>query len=421
MAKFLDQAGLQVVWNAIKDKFESKEQLVQELLNYTSKIELAEELANYVLKSDFEGFKKIVSDAGEALIFNEIDGGGVKFTDKNGNASFVGVNQDVDGGIGAQLYDINIAENKGSKLDVTKNGIFYTVGDESAKPAVQRDVEANELATKKDIQAIEVPEYSLRKELEPGDFAAIYHLTKDGEDIGEAINIAKDQLLKSVEVKVCTEKDVPIEGLEIGDKYLDFTFIVEKGEEVHRYIAIKDMVKPYTAGEGIVITSDNVITFDQEVIASVEYVDASISDTMNFIIQERDAERAGRIAGDELLAADIAKKVDKQVSGTNGEAYIFNEQDGGGAKFVNKDGLESFVGVNDGGENGLAAQIYADKFVDGKWTGAKIDVTNDAIYYTVGNKSFAERAVEANEIATIGDINENVQSMTEAEIRDICK
>ena len=420
--KFLDQQGLQIVWDSIKAKFESKEELVGLLAQYVSKVELADVLADYVLSDDFESFKKIVSDAGEALIFNEADGGGMKFTDKNGNASFVGVNQDVDGGIGAQLYDINIAENKGAKLDVNKDGIFYTVGDDSAKPASQRDVEANELATKKDIQEVTVPEYSMRKDPNPGDFAAIYHLTKDGEDIGEAINIAKDQLLKSVEVKVCTEKDVPIEGLEVGDKYLDFTFIVEAGEEVHSYIAIKDMVKPYTAGEGIVITSDNVITFDPEVIASVEYVDASINDTMNFIIQERDAERAGRIAGDELLAADIAKKTDKQVSGANGEAYIFNEQDGGGARFVNKDGLESFVGVNDGGENGLAAQIYADKLVDGKWTGAKIDVTNGGIYYSVGNKSFAERAIADNEIATMADIEAaEPDAMTEQDIRDICK
>lgn len=104
---------------------------------------------------------------------------------------------------------------------------------------------------------------------------------------------------------------------------------------------------------------------------------------------------------------DVAAKVEKAVEGTNGTAYIFNETDGGGAKFVNNDGTEAFVGVNDGGENGLMAQIYADKLnEEGKWEGAKLDVTNGGMYYTVGDKPFAERAVPENEIAVKGDIAE---------------
>ena len=351
MAKFLDQQGLQVVWDSIKAKFETKEDLVALLLQYVSKTELADILADYVLTDDFEGFKKIVSDAGEALIFNEADGGGVKFTDKNGNASFVGVNQDVDGGIGAQLYDINIASNKGAKLDVTKNGIFYTVGDESAKPASQRDVEANEIITRKDIS----------------DLIGVLHFRGVFNSLDEVDNPKHG--------------DVAI----VGDK--EYVYVNIEGQPVGWH---------ELGDEGIYETKA-----DAE--AKFTQLSTAIAD-----------EEAARIAADNT-------KVDKQVSGTNGEAYIFNESDGGGARFVNKDGLESFVGVNDGGKDGLAAQIYADKLVDGKWTGAKIDVTNGGIYYTVGDKSFAERAVENNEIATIGDINENVQSMTEAEIRDICK
>lgn len=167
-------------------------------------------------------------------------------------------------------------------------------------------------------------------------------------------------------------------------------------------------------GEGIIINSNNEITYDPEIISTVEYVDANISDTMAYIIQEDRAEHAGRVAGDELLQtalnaentrakAEEAKKVDKQLSGINGEAHIFNEADGGGAKFVANNGIESFVGVNDG-TNGIAAQIYADKLVDGSWVGAKLDVTNTGMYYTVGGASAAERDIAANEIAVKGDI-----------------
>lgn len=423
MAKYLDQAGLQVLWSISKETFESQGDLTELLKNYVTNEALATDLTNYVKKNDFESFKKIVSDAGEALIFNEADGGGVKFTDKNGNASFVGVNQDVDGGIGAQLYDINMATNKGSKLDVTKNGIYYVVGDESAKPAVERDIAANELATKKDIQAIAHPEYSMRKDENPGDFAAVYHLTKDGEDIGEAINIAKDQLLKSVEVKTCTEKDVPISGLNVGDKYIDFTFIVEGGAEAHSYIAVKDMVKPYTAGNGIIIDSENAISVDTNVIASKEYVDDVADVAKAYIDQEVADEKAERIAADESLAAEVAKRTIQTIVGANGTSMVWNEASGGGAHFTQTNGAESFVGVNDG-TDGLMAQIYADVQENGKWVGSRINAYNDKIYYT--NKADVAGGVARNdaahEIATIGDVEAHEPvSMTEADIREICK
>lgn len=138
---------------------------------------------------------------------------------------------------------------------------------------------------------------------------------------------------------------------------------------------------------------------------------------------------AVRAALAEAIAAEAqrakaaeATKVDKEMSGANGTAYIFNESDGGGAKFVNNDGVESFVGVNDGGADGIAAQIYADKYVDGKWQGAKLDIANGGIYYTVGNQSAAQRMVAGNELATMADVEaHDPDAMTEAEIRDICK
>ena len=118
------------------------------------------------------------------------------------------------------------------------------------------------------------------------------------------------------------------------------------------------------------------------------------------------------IAGVANAATTLESAVEGTIVGTNGTATIFNEEDGGGAKFVNTDGTESFVGVNDGGENGLVAQIYADKMNgDGKWEGAKIDVTNHGIYYTVGSDSFENRAVAANEIATVGAVTEGITQL----------
>lgn len=105
------------------------------------------------------------------------------------------------------------------------------------------------------------------------------------------------------------------------------------------------------------------------------------------------------------MIPDITGKVDKELTGANGRALIFNESDGGGAKFEHSDGTMSFAGVNDGGENGIAGQVYALKRnAENRMEGARIDVTKNAMYYTVGDAAAADRMVPENEIATKGDI-----------------
>ena len=73
------------------------------------------------------------------------------------------------------------------------------------------------------------------------------------------INIPKDYLVKAAEVKTCTTADTPVEGLVPGDKYIDFTINTAdtaqgSGTEQHIYIAVKDLVDAYTAGNGITLT-----------------------------------------------------------------------------------------------------------------------------------------------------------------------
>ena len=101
----------------------------------------------------------------------------------------------------------------------------------------------------------------------------------------------------------------------------------------------------------------------------------------------------------------LANKTDYIVNGGNGRALMFNESDGGGAKFEHNDGTWSFVGVNDGGQNGIAGQIYAlKKNAENKFEGSRIDITNGAMYYTVTSDGAADRMVPENEIAVKGDI-----------------
>lgn len=98
------------------------------------------------------------------------------------------------------------------------------------------------------------------------------------------------------------------------------------------------------------------------------------------------------------LQTQINSKVDQVLIGPNGKAIIWNENDGGGAKFEHTDGVYSFVGVNDGGESGIAAQIYALKKETPdapKGIGTRINVYRDKIFYI--SKKNNEAGIENND------------------------
>lgn len=98
----------------------------------------------------------------------------------------------------------------------------------------------------------------------------------------------------------------------------------------------------------------------------------------------------------------------QEIISANGKSLVWNEVSGGGAKFEHTDGTWSFVGVNDSGANGLAAQIYAVN-KDTK-VGTRINVTTSGIYYTNGNDSMAYTA--GDEIATKKDVQGDAGSKT---------
>ena len=112
--------------------------------------------------------------------------------------------------------------------------------------------------------AITNPEYSIVKDTTAQNgFIATYHLTKDGTNVGTAINIPKDYLVKSAEVKVATGSDAS--GFPAGTTYIDFvvnTYDTTSGSgtESHIYLNVETLVKTHTAGNGISISDTNVIS-----------------------------------------------------------------------------------------------------------------------------------------------------------------
>ena len=100
------------------------------------------------------------------------------------------------------------------------------------------------------IPEVTVPVYDIVKDTDSGDYAAIYHLTKDGTNTGAAINIPKDLFVKEGKVV-----DNPA-GQPAG-KYIELTL---QNQTNPIYINVADLVDAYTEGNGITISGTNEIS-----------------------------------------------------------------------------------------------------------------------------------------------------------------
>lgn len=112
------------------------------------------------------------------------------------------------------------------------------------------------------IPEVDIPEYSIVKlGTATEGYIATYQLQKDGVQVGVNIDIPKDYLVKSAEIKTSTGEGDP-SGLPAGSKYIDFVINtkVGTGEESHIYLDVQSLVDAYKAGNGIEINDENVVS-----------------------------------------------------------------------------------------------------------------------------------------------------------------
>lgn len=93
-------------------------------------------------------------------------------------------------------------------------------------------------------------------------YAATYVVKQGGSQVGVKINIPKDFLVKSASVETVATADTPYAGALVGDKYIDFVVNTTDASETaqHIYLPVNDLVDVYTAGNGIAISSANVVS-----------------------------------------------------------------------------------------------------------------------------------------------------------------
>lgn len=86
-----------------------------------------------------------------------------------------------------------------------------------------------------------------------------YQVTVDGTPVAVDIDIPKDFLVKSGEVKTVETADTPYEGAKVGDKYIDFIINVKSGTatDEHIYLPVNALVDAYLAGNGLELGANN--------------------------------------------------------------------------------------------------------------------------------------------------------------------
>lgn len=107
------------------------------------------------------------------------------------------------------------------------------------------------------------PIYSIIKDPTSSDYSAIYHLTKDGKNVGAAINIPKDMVVKSGTVETKTTAGV------WGEAGTYLHLILANTTEDNIYIDVGDLIEYITAGDspdGMVIVT---VSDDHKVTATL--------------------------------------------------------------------------------------------------------------------------------------------------------
>lgn len=159
-----------------------------------------------------------------------------------------------------------LAEGKVASVGATDTSVV--VGGTATAPTIQVQISkdsdnALSLATdglKVIVPDVTHPEYSIVEDKTSADYSAVYHLTKDGVNVGAAINIPKDMVVKSgtVETNPAGKPD---------GTYLVLTLANATEDKI--YINVGDLIEYVTAGDspdGMVIVS---VSDDHKVTATL--------------------------------------------------------------------------------------------------------------------------------------------------------
>lgn len=146
------------------------------------------------------------------------------------------------------------------------------------------------------VGAVKVPAYTLTKSTST-DYAAVYHLQKDGANVGEAINIPKDMVVESGKVVWGSYADgvfTPATDKKNATPYVELTLANSSANKI--YIAVADLVNEHKAGTGIKITNN---TDGTRTIGLTDAVNLNINQSIHgFGVQSTDSKALAALVND---------------------------------------------------------------------------------------------------------------------------
>lgn len=114
-------------------------------------------------------------------------------------------------------------------------------------------------------------------------YSATYVVKQGGSQVGSKINIPKDFLVKSGEVKTVSTADDPVTGYVVGDKYIDFVINSKDNDatDEHMYILVSDLVEDttYTADEDTLTLSNGEFSINAGGVDTTELADGAVTVT----------------------------------------------------------------------------------------------------------------------------------------------
>lgn len=226
--------------------------------------------ANYVADPDHKNGIYFATDTGELLVNGLPYGTSLFLEDGTLKVNYVDTEGQLKHGEGAktlnELISIATASNAGlmSTEAVTKLTTIYTAYEAGTLGGILGIKESTETGN---ILKLDSESKLLSAELKFNDQLVdnkLQLLGVDGEVVSEfdVTPFIKDGMLDNVEVVEATSEN-PILGQSSG-KFVEFTWNINDGDSIKKdYIAVSDLAKTYTAGEGIAISATNEISVSE--------------------------------------------------------------------------------------------------------------------------------------------------------------
>lgn len=148
-----------------------------------------------------------------------------------------------------------------TSLTPVDGSVFVNSGDDGLTIGVAISKETGNIISVKEDGIFAFENYIIEKQPESSEgYAATYRLKKitsgGSEYVGDEINIPKDLVLQSGTFETVEEPDVPYDGAEVGDPYIDL--VLNDLNSTHIYIPLKGIADTVSAGQGITVENNTV-------------------------------------------------------------------------------------------------------------------------------------------------------------------